>query len=370
MEREELEQHVIELAKSLRGFAFSLTGNWWVAEDLVSETWVRALKHADRLRASDQVGVNAWLRFTLRNILRDWQRRRGLEMCRLVPLDGPEPVAPGDPANRLEEVEEARYLLDQIRLVARDRLGDVFGVVSKKVLDRQGSLTPSIYDELANKLCIQRVSFENQLMNLKKLARMVMIRSEGGMWLDRYATEFSRHAHPRLAWMMVDMSAMATHFQNWRDDHPCGRLIANPGKGMRVFVQDWSRLSLETLERCLSVLGTHVQRGVHVGIVDVQSVPDDSRLDIGYFGDMAFDFGRFYPLGPADDCVRYKLADRSSEPAFVRETQDKVHEVRDLAEPVLTRLGEVEEYIRYLRQHAGRRRIQSQPRRTADGSLP
>lgn len=71
-------RHLLEVAPSLRAFAFSLCGNADRADDLVQETLMRAWAS----QASFQTGTNlrAWLFTILRNLLMSQYRKRRREV--------------------------------------------------------------------------------------------------------------------------------------------------------------------------------------------------------------------------------------------------------------------------------------------------
>ncbi len=76
---------------SLRGFAISLTHDPDRADDLVQETFIRAMGHVTLLRELNHHQRRAWLNRTLKNRFIDEQRRvqRGRELLEQVATTAP-----------------------------------------------------------------------------------------------------------------------------------------------------------------------------------------------------------------------------------------------------------------------------------------
>lgn len=94
-----------------------ITGNLQTAEELVQESWLRALDHAEILGSLNERQCRAWLYRTTKNLYVDQVRHRAKEMIVREPPDGM-----GWP----QEMEEAEwiYLLDSLP----DGEGQVFAM--------------------------------------------------------------------------------------------------------------------------------------------------------------------------------------------------------------------------------------------------
>lgn len=92
-----------------------MTGNLQTAEELVQETWLRALDHAGSLALLDEKQCRAWLYRTTKNLYVDQIRHRAKEIILREPPDG---------MRWPQEMEEAEWicLLDSLP----DREGQVF----------------------------------------------------------------------------------------------------------------------------------------------------------------------------------------------------------------------------------------------------
>lgn len=78
------EKYYIELVRWCQG----MTGNLQTAEELVQETYLRALNHADSLALLDEKQCRAWLYRTTKNLYVDQVRHRSREMIVCEPPDG------------------------------------------------------------------------------------------------------------------------------------------------------------------------------------------------------------------------------------------------------------------------------------------
>lgn len=103
---------------ALYGFAMTLTHSKAESEDLVQETYMRAIQHYERLRPD--TNMKAWLFTILRNV---WLKklRHGRSGPEFVPLDendmAIQPVVPNDPQTvlfRIWERDEVRSALLQL----------------------------------------------------------------------------------------------------------------------------------------------------------------------------------------------------------------------------------------------------------------
>lgn len=106
-------KYYIELVRWCQG----MTGNLQTAEELVQETWLRALNSADSLALLDEKQCRSWLYRTTKNLYIDQVRHRSKEMIVCKPPDG---------MRWPQEMEETEwiYLLDSLP----DREGQVFAM--------------------------------------------------------------------------------------------------------------------------------------------------------------------------------------------------------------------------------------------------
>lgn len=106
-------KYYIELVRWCQG----MTGNLQTAEELVQETWLRALNHADLLASLDEKQRRSWLYRTTKNLYVDQVRHRSKEMIVCKPPAG---------MRWPQEMEETEwsYLLDSLP----DREGQVFAM--------------------------------------------------------------------------------------------------------------------------------------------------------------------------------------------------------------------------------------------------
>ena len=102
-------------ARDVYRFALFLTGNPATAEDLTSETFVRAWTARGSIR---EVSVRAYLLTIVRNLWRDARRRD----WRLVPLDAAGNAAVGADAERLADLRWTERQLEQIAAGDRQAL--------------------------------------------------------------------------------------------------------------------------------------------------------------------------------------------------------------------------------------------------------
>lgn len=105
---ENLEQLVAEHQGCLFAFLYRMCGQADLAEELMQETFVRALRAAKRYRPEGK--VSTWLFSIAANLLRDWwrrQARRGLSL----PLEDADGAAGEGP----EEIALDRYVAGQVR---------------------------------------------------------------------------------------------------------------------------------------------------------------------------------------------------------------------------------------------------------------
>lgn len=104
----------IEHIDGLYSYAFVLSRNHAEAEDLVQETYVRAIQAMDRLRADSN--LKAWLFTILRNIWLNQLRRRRTS-AQLVDIDGEENLAnvPVEPSKDPYAFYVSRAETEQVR---------------------------------------------------------------------------------------------------------------------------------------------------------------------------------------------------------------------------------------------------------------
>ena len=112
MRREDFEQLYEEHAQPLFGFLAYRTGDTALAEDLLADTFERALRarsRFDRRKASEKT----WLYAIALNLLRDNARRRAIEARALerTPSDVPEAPAAMEAVEHRDELQRAMSVL-------------------------------------------------------------------------------------------------------------------------------------------------------------------------------------------------------------------------------------------------------------------
>src|SRR5262252_5368867 len=111
-----------EYAPRLRPFAYRLTGNRHDADDLVQETFVRALPRLDRLDP-ETVDIGAYLFTTLRNLfLKSVERGRRTEPTADVPEpDAPAPIEDDPVRSTMLRRQQEELRVANARLATRQR---------------------------------------------------------------------------------------------------------------------------------------------------------------------------------------------------------------------------------------------------------
>jgi RNA polymerase sigma-70 factor (ECF subfamily) len=84
-----VKQHIDinEYESMLKNYAFSLTRNWEETEDLMHDTFYRAICNSDKF--AEGTNVKAWLLTIMRNIFINNYRKRKRSFSRIEPLDNP-----------------------------------------------------------------------------------------------------------------------------------------------------------------------------------------------------------------------------------------------------------------------------------------
>jgi len=107
----------------LFGFLARLTRRREVAEELLEETWVRFVRHADRLEPDTQIG--AWLFTVARNLHVSYCRTRAVESAAVADLSlwpAPSSETPFDVAARTEFEERVEAVLAELPITLREAL--------------------------------------------------------------------------------------------------------------------------------------------------------------------------------------------------------------------------------------------------------
>ena len=132
---------VLEHVHALHGFAFRLSRNAAEAEDLVQDTFTRALAAADQFRPG--TNLRSWLFRILRNLYIDGRRR-----ARRSPLsaDGDRPEAPTDAA---PELLRGDVELDCLRRLVAEQIESALFSLSEEartviLLDLEGFSEPEV----------------------------------------------------------------------------------------------------------------------------------------------------------------------------------------------------------------------------------
>ena len=133
-DREAWEELYAEYQPRLRGFAYRLAGNVHDADDLVQETFVRAVPRLDRLDP-ETADVSAYLFTTLRNLFLKQVERTKRQQPVAV---GPEPVLPTPIEDYPERGTLLRGLQDVVRLANARLLPRQRLVLALRVLEDLG----------------------------------------------------------------------------------------------------------------------------------------------------------------------------------------------------------------------------------------
>lgn len=159
---ENLEQLVAEHQGSLFAFLYRMCGEAELAEELMQETFVRALRAAKRYRPEGK--LSTWLFSIAANLLRDWWRRQARRGVHL-PLDDAPGLPGGGPGT--EEIALGRLEQGQVRMAL---LALPLEQRSALVLRYYHDLS---YEEIAGVLAVPigtvRSRIHNGLARLKRL---------------------------------------------------------------------------------------------------------------------------------------------------------------------------------------------------------
>lgn len=132
--------------EELLRYCTSMAGERSTAEDLVQETYIRAMGHLEDLEPSSRGQRRAWLYKTARNLYIDLVRKRARETCveeeRLALASFEEDLtqaAVGQLVNRLPESERALFSLRYFAGYNATELGDMFDLPPSTVRARLAS---------------------------------------------------------------------------------------------------------------------------------------------------------------------------------------------------------------------------------------
>jgi RNA polymerase sigma-70 factor, ECF subfamily len=104
-----------EYGRILLVYATRLTGDRWIAEDLVQETLIRAWKHAETV-AGATVPIKGWLLTIIRHLAFDRARRRAVR-----PMEAPElPEGGPSDADHAEKVVDSLTVVDALKTLSRE----------------------------------------------------------------------------------------------------------------------------------------------------------------------------------------------------------------------------------------------------------
>jgi len=152
---------------TLYGLAMRLSGNKSDANDLVQDTFERALRHYGRL----EPGTNerAWLCTILHHLFIDLCRRRRRERQKSEE-EAREP--PCDPAEPEDEPAWARITVTQVR-AALEKLDEDFRVVY-----RMHAVEGLPYAEIAERLGIPKVTVGTRLLRARRKLKQLLLEEE------------------------------------------------------------------------------------------------------------------------------------------------------------------------------------------------
>lgn len=140
---------------ALERFALSLTRDVARAEDLVSETFIRALGHLTRLRDMEDGHRRGWLFTVLRNLKRD-QDRRGRFETTMGSLPYPEPTT-GASQHGAEQIEW-KDLLERLPVALRTIVIQRYwqGLNSREIAMRTGMVDATVRSHLRRAMQLLR----------------------------------------------------------------------------------------------------------------------------------------------------------------------------------------------------------------------
>lgn len=113
---------------ALLSYVTQLTGDRYVAEDIVQETWIKAWRHLDRL-TEDYGSVRAWLKRVARNAVIDQYRRRRARPAEVTLLEHQQLGSTAVYASPSDEVEtrmEVDAALNHLSTAHRHALAEVY----------------------------------------------------------------------------------------------------------------------------------------------------------------------------------------------------------------------------------------------------
>ncbi|SDN67561.1 RNA polymerase sigma-70 factor, ECF subfamily [Paenibacillus sp. yr247] len=141
----------------LNRFARSIAGNDKEAEDLLQETFARALAHSVTLERLAVYERRAWLYKVMRNILYDRRRRTKFETA--LP-EGYDPWTDVDFLAGLKTEELLECLPPQLCEVVRQRY--ILGMTGKQIADRSGVPHPTVRYRLHTALRLLRKKLDQE----------------------------------------------------------------------------------------------------------------------------------------------------------------------------------------------------------------
>lgn len=141
-----VEELYSELYDELLRYCVSLAQDRATAEDLLQETWLRALTHLGDLEALSRGQRRAWLYKTARNLYVDRVRKLARETCveqedldRSTQEDDLTELAVRQLVGRLPEEERALFAMRYFQGYNATELGDLFGLSPSTVRSRLAS---------------------------------------------------------------------------------------------------------------------------------------------------------------------------------------------------------------------------------------
>lgn len=142
----EVQELYTQFHRELTAYALSLSRDRATAEDLVQETFLRALTHLDDLRDLDRGPSRAWLYKTARNLYIDQGRKRAREVPQTQELleqrsfeEDLTQAAVAQLVGRLPESERAIFILRYFEGYNARELGELFALPSATVRSRLAS---------------------------------------------------------------------------------------------------------------------------------------------------------------------------------------------------------------------------------------
>ncbi|WP_258110861.1 RNA polymerase sigma factor [Alicyclobacillus sp. SP_1] len=144
---------------SLQRFALALTRDPDRADDLVQETFVRALRHLSRLAEMDDGHLRGWLFTVLRNVKRDEDRRTRFIVDYPYASHFPMEAGVSDLSNHLEWTDLLNRLPAELRAILVQRYWN--GLNSREIAKRTGTNPSTVRSQVRRAIQMLQTEMTN-----------------------------------------------------------------------------------------------------------------------------------------------------------------------------------------------------------------